>query len=490
MTEETSLFREQLANVVGSENVITATKVLEKYSRDQSFVQPVMPLCVVQPKVSDEVQAIVKICNQHKIPLTPYTTGCNNQGATIPMLGGVIIDVSRINRVLEIDPVNRNAHIEVGVTFEQLLDEAGKVRTEYSPYGLRPAVPTELPSSASVLVSLLEYNPTWTWSRYGGDENEILTIPRLILPTGEIMKTGLAAVPFVKRPIMDVAGVPATFINKIFFGAQGTFGIALEGWIKLMSRREINRVFFWPFDKVEEAFNPIREIKWLRYGYEMFLINRMELALMLAEKVPEEVTGLREALSPWTLILILRGRADEVSYQEEDLKDLSAKLGVKMLTRIPGVRKADEKILSEVEHPQGWKKTSGYKGARNVIPFLTPQKRIPVFNEVVLKAAEKYKYPVEDVGCLAVPAYQEPGIVHCQYSFARNPADSGETERVKEMFYEASENLISSGSFFSRPYGRWAEMVYARAGTYHTIIKEFKQMVDPNNIMNPEKLLF
>jgi hypothetical protein len=212
--------------------------------------------------------------------------------------------------------------------------------------------------------------------------------------------------------------------------------------------------------------------------------------LMLAEKVPEEVAGLREALSPWTLILVLRGRADEVAYQEEDLKDLSAKLGIEMLTGIPGVPKADEKVLSEIEHPQGWKKTSAYKGARNVIPFMTPQKRIPVFNEVVLKAAEKYEYPVEDIGCLAVPAYQEPGVVYYQYSFARNPADAEETERVKEMFYEASENLISSGAFFSRPYGRWAEMVYARAGTYHTMIKEFKQIVDPNNIMNPGKLLF
>ena len=490
MTESTTLFQEQLANIVGSENVITDPKVLGEYSRDQSFVQSAMPLCVVRTKTPDEVQAVVKVGNHHKIPITPYTTGCNNQGATIPALGGVILDVSRMNKVLDIDPVSRNAHIEVGVTFEQLAEATGKIKTEYVHYGLRPAMPVELPASASVLVSLLEYNPTWTWPRYAGDENDILSMPRLILPTGETMKTGLSALPFVKRPYTDVGGTPATFLNKIFFSAQGTLGIALEGWVALMSRREVNKVIFWPFDEVEAAFKTIREIKWLRYGYEMFLINRMELALMLADKVPGEVGGLRKALPPWTLVLILRGRSDEVAYQEEDLKELSSKLGIKMLTELPGATKADEKIMSEVERPQGWKKTSQYKGARNVMPFITPQKRIPAFNEAVLKLAEKYKYPVEDIGCLAVPVYPEPGVVHYQYSLARNPDDPEETERVKTMFYEASEELVSLGAFFSRPYGRWAEMMYARAGTYHTMIREFKQMVDPNNIMNPGKLLF
>jgi len=489
MSEKAILFQEQLANIVGSENLITNREILERYSCDQSFVDPVMPLCVVRPETAEQVQAIIKICNSCKIPVTPYTTGCNNQGAAIPALGGIVVDVSGLDKVLRIDAISRNAHVEVGVTFEQLLNEARKVKTDLTPYGLRPSAPVELPACASVLVSLLEYNPTWTWSRYGGDDNDVLSLTRLVLPSGEIMKTGLATVPFVKKPYTDAAGVPASFINKIFHGAQGTFGIVLEGWVKLMSCQEVNKVLFWAFNKVEDAIKPIREIKWLRYGYEMFLINRMELALMLADKVPEEVDKIREVLPPWTIILILRGRADEVEYQEEDLKELSSRLGIKMLTEISGVDTANEKIMREVECPQGWKKTSKYKGARNVIPFITPQKRIPTFNKVISKLTQKYGYPTEDIGCLAIPAFPEPGVVHYQYSFARNPNNPEETEKVKEMVFEAYEQLVSLGAFFSRPYGRLAELVYARAGTYHSIIKKFKQLVDPNNIMNPGKLL-
>ena len=92
MAESITLFQEQLANIVGGKNVITDPKTLEAYSKDQSFVQPAMPLGVVRTKTPEEVQAVVKVCNHHKIPITPYTTGCNNQGAAIPALGGVILD--------------------------------------------------------------------------------------------------------------------------------------------------------------------------------------------------------------------------------------------------------------------------------------------------------------------------------------------------------------------------------------------------------------
>ena len=489
MEEKVVLFTEQLANVVGSESVITNARVLQTYSRDDSFVPPKMPLCVLKPKSVQEVQEVVKICNHYRIAVTPYTTGTNNQGAAIPALGGVVIDVSGMNRVLEIDPVSRNAHIEAGVTFAQLLDATEKVKTDIAPYGLRVAAPVELPASASVLVSFLEYVPMWTWPRYSAEDNSILSMPNLVLPTGELLKTGISAIPYVKKAYADIGGISSSFVNKIFFGAQGTLGIALDGWVMLMSRQEVNEAFFWPFDKVEDAFKPIVDIKWLRYGYEMFMMNGMELAQLLGDD-SSEVKGLRDALPPWTLVHVLRGRSDEVEYQEADLKDLSAKLGIKMVTDMTSVKRAGEKIAKEVERPHGWKKTSRYRGARNVLPFITPQKRIPVFNEAVFKVAKKNGYPVEDVGCLALPTFAEPGVVHYQYSFARDPRDPEETERVRAMICDMSAELIELGAFFSRPYGHLAELVYARAGTYHSTVKKFKQMVDPNGIFNPGRLLF
>ena len=79
MVEKVTLLQEQLANIVGGGNVITVPKALGKYSRDQSFVQPAMPLCVVMAETPEEVQSIIKVCNNHKVPVTPYTTGFNTR---------------------------------------------------------------------------------------------------------------------------------------------------------------------------------------------------------------------------------------------------------------------------------------------------------------------------------------------------------------------------------------------------------------------------
>ena len=73
-------------------------------------------------------------------------------------------------------------------------------------------------------------------------------------------------------------------------------------------------------------------------------------------------------------------------------------------------------------------------------------------------------------------------------SFYRDPQDNRDSQRVEELFLEASRELIHQGAFFDRPYPLWAEEVYARASLYHRKIKEIKKVVDPNNIMNPGKL--
>jgi FAD/FMN-containing dehydrogenase len=100
--------------------------------------------------------------------------------------------------------------------------------------------------------------------------------------------------------------------------------------------------------------------------------------------------------------------------------------------------------------------------------------------------AKEFDYPLEDIGCLMIPA--EVGRVHYQFSLARNHKDDKESKKVKEMLIELSELLIRKGAFFSRPYGDWAEMVYGRTPSYYTMLKEFKDLIDPNNVMNPNRI--
>ena len=78
----------------------------------------------------------------------------------------------------------------------------------------------------------------------------------------------------------------------------------------------------------------------------------------------------------------------------------------------------------------------------------------------------------------------------CQFGFHTNPDDNNETERVRNLYLDASELAIGMGALFTTPYGPWADMVYSRAAAYTAVLKIVKDALDPNHILNPGKLCY
>ena len=113
----------ELEKIVGSKNVLDSEEVLEEYSRDLSFVPRVRPRCVVKPKDTNEIEAIIKWANDTNTPLVPISSGApHSRGDTVPSVGGaVLVDLSRMRQIVRIDRRNRVALIEPGVTFTELI---------------------------------------------------------------------------------------------------------------------------------------------------------------------------------------------------------------------------------------------------------------------------------------------------------------------------------------------------------------------------------
>ena len=147
--------REKLIGILGIEKVSNDKENLEKYSRDQSFVPPRSPHLVVYPTTDEEVQQVVRLANLEKFLIIPYSSGAIQQGTTIPRMGGVMVDLTRMNKIIDFDKENRTSSIEPGVTFAQLQEEANKE-------GLRVCTPVGLPSTASVLSTYLEFVPLYS----------------------------------------------------------------------------------------------------------------------------------------------------------------------------------------------------------------------------------------------------------------------------------------------------------------------------------------
>ena len=144
--------KEDLTKIFGAENVSDDPAALQSYSRDYSLNTPRTPNYIVRPRNTDEVQKVVKLANEYGIPVVPCSSGIHFYGNTIPNLGGIVLDLRRMNRILDVDLPNKMVRVEPGVTWGQLQTELAK----HKMMGLCPLLPHPL---KSVLTSHLEREP-------------------------------------------------------------------------------------------------------------------------------------------------------------------------------------------------------------------------------------------------------------------------------------------------------------------------------------------
>lgn len=462
----------RLKGILGPERVSSDPKVLEKYSRDQSFVPVRVPELVVYPETGEEVQQVLRLANVERFPVIPYSSGAIQQGTTIPVAGGVMVDLTRMNKITDLDETSRTVTVEPGVTFKQLQEELKR-------YGLRVCTPVGLPASASVLSTYLEFTPLYAWSKYG---TWFLLPYEVVLPTGEKIGTGAWA--FANATPQAVSPVAwANGLSRVFLGAQGTMGIAIKGRIVVKNADPVREVYFIPGDKVEKIINPLHRI--LRVssnsiGRECFIVDNMNLLQLTSGTWPGD-SELAQELSPWTVVLVLSGEEDEVKYQREDLMEIASQNGITPQPSVPGISEAGKKILEELMMPQGFYQSSQW--AYNPIQFYISGKFIPAVNNALEKLLEQFNTPKTTMGRILLPV-EKGRVYYCEYGLHRIKEDAADSEKVKKVWFEAIRRLLEIGAFFDRPYGPLGEIVYSRTGLYHSMVKKFKDLFDPNGIMN------
>jgi FAD/FMN-containing dehydrogenase len=135
--------------IVGKANVLGSPEAIERYGRDCSTEPPGLFSCVVRPKDAKETQAVIQLANEAKFAIVPQTSGIHFNGDAVPKVGGVVLDLSRMNQITEIDEGNKVAHLEVGVTWEQF-------QATLAARGYRGVIPLLPHYSRSVITDWLE----------------------------------------------------------------------------------------------------------------------------------------------------------------------------------------------------------------------------------------------------------------------------------------------------------------------------------------------
>jgi FAD/FMN-containing dehydrogenase len=482
--------REKLRTIVGADHFSDDPEVLDDYSKDFSWAPAGMPNYVVKPKDAQEVQKVIRYANEHVIPVVPVSSQVHFYGSAVPKQGGIILDLTRMNRILEIDESNRRVRIEAGVTWGQLTAELEKK-------GFRMIMPLLPHPQRSVVMDYVEREaPTNTVYDYG----EPLQSMEVVWPTGEIFRMGSASVngyPDSKSKGANPSG-PGIDFYRFLQGAQGTMGVVTWSNLKIESIPRIDKVLFAPIRDLPYAMEFLHRILPRRIGQECLLLNKVDLAAILAEDWPEGFEKLRQTLPPWTLILVLSGlwrRPEEkIAYEEKALDEILKNEFPKMALsdNLPGFPGLGRKVLPLLRKPWPgnltyWK--NRYKGRCQSLFFITRPASAKRMIDIVEEIAARRSYPISDIGCYLQPI-EHNRACHLEFHFFYDPENSTEIETLRRINQDAAIAMMNEGAFFTRPYGEWAPILYERAAGYATALRRVKNVFDPKHIMNPGNLCF
>jgi glycolate oxidase len=231
-----------IKQIVGDDAVITNHIDLEKYSHDETEDLHYYPEVVAKPKSPEEVAALLKLCNEHLIPVTPRGAGTGLSGGALPIMGGLLIAMERFNKVLNIDEQNLQATVEPGVITEEFMNQ---VAAKGLLYPIDPA------SKGSCFIggNISHGSGGPRVVKYGTIREYVLNL-ELVLPSGEIIWTGANTLKYSS----------GYNLTQLIIGSEGTLGIVTKIVVKLIPAPTTDALLMASFSSNEAACGAVSAI--------------------------------------------------------------------------------------------------------------------------------------------------------------------------------------------------------------------------------------
>jgi FAD/FMN-containing dehydrogenase len=491
--EANMMEKKELTRIVGAGNVSSDATALAKYAGDMSFVGHIRPEFVVKPENAGQVEKLVNLAREKKVPLVPVSSGAPHfRGDTVPSVGGaIIVDLSGMKKIVRVDRYNRVALFEPGVTYGELIPAVAKE-------GLRLNMPLLPRRTKSVVGSMLEREPV-TMPAYHWDIADPLCDVEIILGSGALFRTGASAGPGTLQEQWDVggaqkeaAGPSSASWYRVIQGSQGTMGIVTWASARCEILPKKEEPFLVGSANLHKIMDMVRWLIRLRLVNECFVLNSTNLADIIANGKAAEYYPIKKSLPPWIIFYNVAAydylTEDRVKWQVADISDLSQRIGLEPVRELGKVSAFE--LLKAVQGPAGdfyWKAPPGL--ACQDIFFITNIQKSGPCIDAMYELARAAGYPDADMGVYVQPLVQGVNY-HVEFNLFYNPADAADTARVRQLCVDAVRKLMDKGAFFSRPYGEATGIIMNRDAATVAALKKVKSILDPDNIMNPGKLCF
>ncbi len=447
-----------LERIVGPTRLLTQKEDLFCYSYDATRLE-VLPEAVVRVVNEGEISRIVKLANKLAFPLVPRGAGTGLSGGSVPVPGGVVLDLTLLDKILQVNAKDLWLRVQAGAVTEQV-DSAA------SSYGLfYPPDPASYQSS-TIGGNIAENAGGLRALKYGVTRNYVLTL-KVVLPGGEIVSLG-------HQTLKDVAGYD---LVSLFCGSEGTLGVIVEATLKLLPIPPARRSALATFTQLERAGQAVQDI--LSQGVIPATLEIMDRTTILAV---EDYLHLGLPCDCEAILLVEVDGSEETV--EGEIKEVLAALQV---AKASSARLAQ----SEEEREELWQARRAALAAlarlkpSTILEDITvPRSQISALLSTLTKIGQSYQ--------LSIGLFGHAGDGNMHPTILTDLREEAEVRKVEAATKEMFEVALALGGTISGEHGiGLTNHKYLPLGVDPAVIsvmREIKRSIDPQNVLNPGKI--
>ena len=439
-----------LVDIVGEDYVSIQPEDLFTYSKDLGTSEPMRPDVVVAPKTAEEVQKVVLLANEKKVPISPLGGGMSLAGLALPLKGGITMDLKRMDKILELNEKARYILVEAGVSQGKLTAYLHKhyPHLMHSEPGAPPA--------ATIGGNIAIHGQGDLAHPYGFNSDMVNGL-EVVLPTGEICKFGSCAIGsgwFTLHPLPDLG---------LFLGWSGSTGIITKISLRLFPCKKIRETDLFLVEDEELIPEILYELTHIGFAEDLVafsseippMMNRLHnIRIIMTGDTPEEVEFKRHLTYEGRLAKYIHNGSGGI-------------VGMSQGVQRPSISKTAD-----------YRKGGGFEYVGSIMPVST-------YPECYRKGAEistRHDIPYTVLGRVIGSSH---GMMF-SWSYAFNRADEETVKHAREALHETDRLVLELGGTIWKPAVFGQQMVMERMDPNTLqLMKKVKTLLDPNGIMNP-----
>lgn len=445
-------------NALIGDRLSTGSSILQIHSHDEAYTKPVLPDAVAFPESTEEVSSILKICNRYSCPVIPYGIGTSLEGHVVPIHGGISIDTSRMNKVLEIHESDWDAVVEPGVTRTQLNEE---LRATGLMFTVDPGADATIGGMSATRAS------GTNTVRYGTMRENVMSL-EVVLPDGQIIETGT-------RARKSSAGYDLT---RLFVGSEGTLGIITKITVRLFAQPDTISAATCAFDTVENAVNAV--IVSMQMGIPLARVELLDELQMKGMNIYNPDIPMPETPH---LFLEFHGTENGVAEQIDMFKSVCDEHNG---SDFKWASKTEERNrLWQARHNAYYAGKALRKGAEGVVTDCC----VPI--SALAETIARTKELIAESGMIA-PLVGHVGDGNFHLLILVEPGNEEEMQRASELAGRVSMLALELGGTVTGEHGVGLgkrKYMEEEHGAAYALMGTLKKAIDPNNIMNPGKMV-